>query len=63
MALDLIAEARKTEINGRLFKLNTQRLGNLLNQKRSRLPFAIGPPMIYGERFALTLPKWASRRW
>ena len=38
MALDLIAEARKTEINGRLFKLNTQRLGNLLNQKRSRLP-------------------------
>ena len=38
MALDLIAEARKTEVNGRLFRLNTQRLGNLLNQKRARLP-------------------------
>ena len=38
LALDLIAEARATAINGRLFKLNTQRLGNLLNQKRFRLP-------------------------
>jgi integrase len=38
MALDLIAEARPTAINGRLFQLNTQRLGNLLNQRRDRLP-------------------------
>ena len=38
LALDLIAEARQTAINGRLFRINTQRLGNLLNQKRARLP-------------------------
>jgi integrase len=38
LALDLIAEARRTAIKGRLFPLNTQRLGNLLNQKRDRLP-------------------------
>jgi integrase len=38
LALDLIAEARRSAINGRLFRLNTQRLGNLLNQKRDRLP-------------------------
>jgi integrase len=38
LALDLIAEARPSAINGRLFRLNTQRLGNLLNQKRARLP-------------------------
>jgi len=38
MALDLIAEARKTEIGGRLFDLNTQRLANFLAQRRGRLP-------------------------
>ena len=36
LALDLIAEV--TPINGRLFRLDTQRIGNLLNQKRARLP-------------------------
>jgi integrase len=39
MALDLIAEARKSATNGHLFKLDTQRLGNLLNQHRAKLPF------------------------
>jgi integrase len=38
LALGLIAEARRTAINGRLFRLDTQRLGNLLNQKRAQLP-------------------------
>jgi integrase len=38
MALDLIAEARRTEIGGRLFDLNTQRLANFLAQRRGRLP-------------------------
>ena len=38
MALDLIAEARRTERGGRLFNLNTQRLANFLAQRRGRLP-------------------------
>jgi integrase len=38
MALDLIAEARRTERGGRLFDLNTQRLANFLAQRRGRLP-------------------------
>jgi integrase len=38
MALDLIAEARRTEIGARLFDLNTQRLANFLAQRRGRLP-------------------------
>ena len=38
MAVELIAEARRTEIGGRLFDLNTQRLANFLAQRRGRLP-------------------------
>jgi Arm domain-containing DNA-binding protein/integrase-like protein len=46
MALDLIAEARRTEIGGRLFDLNTQRLANFLAQRRGRLPVHDGLPTI-----------------
>jgi integrase len=38
LALDLIAETRRSAIDGRLFRLDTQRLGNLLNQRRGSLP-------------------------
>ena len=38
MALNLIAEARRIEIGGRLFRLNTQRLANFLSQRRGLLP-------------------------
>jgi integrase len=37
MALDLIADARKSAIGGRLFRLNTQRVANLINQNRDRI--------------------------
>jgi integrase len=38
MALELIAEARPAAINGRLFRFNTQRVANLINQRRDRIP-------------------------
>jgi integrase len=38
MALELIAEARKSAINGRLFRLNTQRIANLISQNRDKIP-------------------------
>jgi integrase len=37
MALDLIADARKSEIGGHLFRFNTQRVANLINQNRDRI--------------------------
>jgi integrase len=38
MALELIADARAAAPVGRLFRLNTQRVANLINQNRDRIP-------------------------
>ena len=38
MALELIVEARGTALERRLFRLNTQRVANLINQNRDQIP-------------------------
>ena len=62
MALELIAEARSTAINGRLISRSSEAVAQALLYKIDRLPVQVGPRTICDERSALTLPRWVSLR-